>query len=201
LREVLHSLARWRVREKLGELTPHFSPADRIVEIGSGNGVLCAELRERGFQITALDVSNRSFSEQIRPVVYDGERMPFRDDSFDVGLLVTVLHHTPAPDRILAEARRLARRVVVIEEIYSNVINKYVTYLIDSIFNLEFFGHPRTNRTDAGWREAFERLGFMVIAAKYSRSILFLHRVTYVLERDTREVNAGVGSIQVRRPS
>jgi len=158
-----------------------------MLDIGSGNGVLCAELRERGFEVTALDVSNLSFSDRIKPVVYDGERMPFGDDSFDVGLLVTVLHHTRVPDRVLAEANRVAKRVIVIEEIYSNLIDKYLTYLVDSLFNLEFFGHPRTNRTDAGWREAFQRLGFMIVAAKYSRSILFLRRVTYVLERNAGE--------------
>jgi ubiquinone/menaquinone biosynthesis C-methylase UbiE len=172
---------------------PYFGPADAILDIGSGNGVLCEALRARGYRVTALDVADLSFIDSIKPVVYDGVTMPFGNGSFDVALLITVLHHTPDPDQVLAESNRVAARVIVIEEIYSNPLTKYLTYFIDSLFNFEFFGHPRSNRTDAGWRDAFQRLGFSVVAAKYSRSIAVLHRVTYVLER-IGELEAGSSS-------
>jgi hypothetical protein len=50
------------------------------------------------------------------------------------------------------------------------------------MFNFEFFGHPHTNKTDAGCKGLFERLELKLVHAKYWRSILALRRATYVLE-------------------
>ena len=95
--------------------------------------------------MTALDVANVSFIDSITPVIYDGVAMPFDKASFDVVLLITMLHHTPTPERVLMEAKRVARRIIVIEEIYAQTCDKYLTYFIDSVFNLELFHHPHTD--------------------------------------------------------
>ena len=182
-RWALYRLAIWRVQEKLSEIDPYLNPADRVLDIGAGNCVLCKQLRQRGYDIVPVDLANFSFVEGIVPVVYDGTIFPFDNDSFDVAMVITVLHHAPDPDAILAELRRVARRIIVIEEIYENSFEKYFTYLIDSLFNLEFFGHPRSNRTDGGWRATFQRLGLAINEVRYSRSLGFLRRVTYHLVR------------------
>ena len=184
LGQCLYGLARWRVGEKINELRAHLKSSQTILDIGSGSGVLCDRLRSRGYRVTALDVRNLSFIDSSRPVVYDGSRMPFKDLSFDVALLITILHHTPSPEGVLVEAKRVCKQLIVIEEVYSNSLEKYLTYFIDSLFNAEFFGHPHTNKTDAEWRELFDRRGFRVVHVSYSRSILFLRRVTYVLEQE-----------------
>jgi SAM-dependent methyltransferase len=184
---VLRRLARWRAREKVAPISAYLQPTDSVLDIGSGNGVLCAALRDRGHNVTALDVRDASFTPAVRPIVYDGARLPFRDKAFDIALLITILHHTRDPERVVAEAQRVANKVIVIEEIFTNLVNRYVTYFIDSLFNAEFFGHPHTNKTDAEWRELFDRRGFRVVHVSYSRSILFLRRVTYVLEQEALE--------------
>jgi ubiquinone/menaquinone biosynthesis C-methylase UbiE len=183
LRKVLYSLAAWRVEEKIVELRSHLKPGDRVLDVGAGNCVLSQTLRKRGYDVVPLDLRNLSFIDEIKPVIYDGEAIPFDDDSFDVALLITVLHHARKPDAVLAEVRRVAKRVIVIEEIYENSFEKYLTYAIDSLFNLEFFDHPRSNRDDSGWKVAFRKLGLELHEAAYSRSLYFLRRVTYVLER------------------
>lgn len=183
LHVILYRLAELRVVEKLDELMQYVKSTDVILDVGSGNGVLCHNLRTRNYSVTPLDIDNLSFIDGVRPVIYDGFRIPFRDDCFDVALLVTVLHHTLTPERILAEVKRVSKRIIIIEEIYSNVLEKWLTYFIDSIFNLEFFGHPHTNNSDAGWREVFERLGLRLVGANYSKSIWILNRATYVLEK------------------
>lgn len=67
-----------------------------------------------------------------------------------------MLHHAPDPDAVLAEVSIVARRIIVIEEIYGNGVEKYFTYAVDSLFNLEFFSHPHSNRTDSEWKKAFQ---------------------------------------------
>jgi len=168
-------------------------PGARVLDIGAGNCLLCQTLARRGYEVTPVDLDDHSFVDEIAPVIYDGETVPFSDSSFDVALLITVLHHAREPDTVLAEARRVATTTIVIEEIYNGTISKWATYAIDSLFNLEFFGHPRSNRTDEGWKTAFERLGFRVRDAKYSKSLLVLNRVTYVLDRKRA---AGLGESQ-----
>lgn len=183
LRWALYRLAQWRVQEKLAALSPYLAVKERVLDIGAGNGVLCQQLRRRGQEVVALDTANLSFIDDIVPVVYDGVVMPFRADAFDVALIITVLHHCKDPNAVLAEARRVARRILVIEEIHENTFEKYCTYAIDSLFNFQFFDHPRSNKTDAGWRALFRNLDLEVTDAVYSRSIGILRRVTYVLER------------------
>jgi SAM-dependent methyltransferase len=183
LRWALCRIIRWRVQEKMAEIEPYLNSHDRILDVGSGNSVLTQELRGQGYKVLPVDVKNHSFVDEIVPILYDGRILPFCQNSFDVALLITVLHHTSDPDSILNEARRVARRIIVIEEIYENRFEKYFTYVIDSLFNLEFFGHPRSNRTDSEWRRTFNRLCLNVRSADYSRSLAFLRRVTYVLDR------------------
>jgi ubiquinone/menaquinone biosynthesis C-methylase UbiE len=183
LRWGLYRLARWRVQEKLEEIVPFLNQSDRVLDTGAGNCVLCQQLRQRGYQIVPLDLANLSFVDGVQPIVYDGTKLPFEDDSFEVAMVVTVLHHARNPDALLAELRRVAQRVIVMEEIYESSFQKYCTYFVDSLFNLEFFDHPRSNRTDAGWRQAFRSLGLSVDSARYSRSLGVLSRVTYHLVR------------------
>lgn len=183
LRWALCVLALWRVREKLTKIGSYLDPADRVLDLGAGNCILCQELGRQGYDVIPVDLKNLSFVDEIVPVTYDGTTLPFSDDSFDVALVITVLHHAPDPDAVLTEVRRVAKRIIVIEEIYENLFEKYFTYAIDSLFNLEFFNHPRSNRTDAGWRQAFQDLRLDVSAAVYSHSLGILRRVTYVLVR------------------
>ena len=182
--ECLCRLAMWRVVEKLNELTPYLNPSASVLDVGSGNGVLCHEMRKRGYKVTGLDVNNLSFIDDIKPIVYDGTDMPFKDACFDWALLVTVLHHTENPGRVLMEAKRVAKRIIVIEEIYSNTFKKFLTFFIDSVFNFEFFCHPHSNKTDIGWRRVFDNLGLELTHVQYSKSMLILERVTYVLENN-----------------
>jgi alpha-1,6-mannosyltransferase len=173
-----------RLRIKEGRIAALLGPGQSLVDIGAGNGGLAHALMGRGHPVTAVDVKDISFFEDVKPIVYDGKRLPFADRSFDVALLITVLHHTPDPDAILAEAKRVGRRVVVMEDIYRNSVQERLTHFTDSLVNLEFHGHPHTNRTDAGWREAFARLGLRVTHEERFRTLLFFTQVIYVLERE-----------------
>ena len=62
-----------------------------------------------------IDVMLRPHS-AIPVQVYDGDHIPFADQSFDWVTIVDVLHHTDDPARVLAECARVARRGVVIKD-------------------------------------------------------------------------------------
>ncbi len=187
----------WDARQKLARIGAGVRTGDRLLEVGCGPGSVCLLLKNRGFSVVPLDVTDSSLTPEVRPVLYDGRTMPFADGTFDVALLLTVLHHTPDPERILIEAARVARRIIVIEDIYHNRAQRYLTYVMDSLVNLEFAGHPHNNKADSEWRTLFAKLGMRIDSAHSWRYLLLFRQACYCLcsgvfpsSRHTRDVTS-----------
>jgi len=171
-----------RAEETFRRIKPFLKRSDKILEIGAGSGDIAKVLKNLDYNVAALDVQDISFWDDIRPIIYDGKKMPFSDKSFDVALLITVLHHTKDPEAILREAKRVSKKVIVIEDIFTDPFQKYLTFVMDSFINLEFINHPHSNKDDAAWREVFKRLGFRILGSeKYPFWRFFLSGL-YVLE-------------------
>jgi SAM-dependent methyltransferase len=91
----------------------------RLLEIGVGLGTDFVRFARAGAQVTGVDLTEHSVRLVQRRLeleglegevrVADAERLPFPDGAFDVVYSWGVLHHTPAPDRAIAEALRLLR--------------------------------------------------------------------------------------------
>jgi SAM-dependent methyltransferase len=144
----------------------YFSAEDRrILDIGSGT-CLIAEFIWQIFGVSpiAIDVNDFSLTRNIQPLLYNGSQIPFGDHEFDLALIISVLHHTPKPVsvEILKEAKRVARKILIIEDIFTTQLEKYRTFFLDSVTNLEFIRHPHSNRTDAEWQALFADLDLKI---------------------------------------
>jgi ubiquinone/menaquinone biosynthesis C-methylase UbiE len=114
-------IAWWR--GYLEELLPDRDIRGRsIVDIGSGVGEIARGLRERGADVTCLDVSGASLRRcrEINPgapvLQASALDLPFPDRFFDHVISIGVLHHTPDCRLGFHEAARVAKpggRVVV----------------------------------------------------------------------------------------
>jgi SAM-dependent methyltransferase len=101
----------------------------RTLEVGCGDGALLCELHARGFggalsgvEITDAAVAIARERKQIESVArYDGERLPYADGSFDLGILSHVLEHVPDPSALLAEVARACRAVLVEVPLEANI--------------------------------------------------------------------------------
>lgn len=144
-------------------------------------GSVVQVLRNNGYQVSPVDVQDTSVRDDLIPTIYDGEHLPYTDQQFDACLLLTVLHHCSDPDQILAEAGRVARKVIVIEDIYSSRWQRRLTWWLDSLLNWEFTGHPHNNRSDLEWRNAFRELNQNLIVASKRRVAGVFCQVTYLL--------------------
>ena len=182
LGSLIFSIWRADARRKLELASPWVSPQDKLLEVGSGPGSVLFEFRRAGFQIDAIDVTDTSYSASLRPELYDGEHMPYIEDAYDTALLLTVLHHTPQPDDILLETARVARRVIILEDVYDGAWQRKYSKVADSITNLEFFGHPHSNRSDAEWRQSFSRLNLKLLHAEVHPFAAFFKQALYVVE-------------------
>lgn len=172
-----------RTLEIIRKISPYLKTEDKILDIGSGNCRVCHVLQQKGLPVTALDIKNRSRVSTILPTIYDGKKLPFSDDSFDVSLLITVLHHTQDPIAILKEAKRVSKRIIVMEDLYDRTFQKYATFLMDSIYNLEFFNHPHNNMTEAKWKKIFAELNLRVVDEQKNNWWIFFTSGTFCLEK------------------
>ncbi len=155
---------------------------DRLLEIGSGPGSVVQVFREHGLDVTALDIADNSITDDLKPTVYDGDIMPFADQSFDTALLLTVLHHIANPDKTLREAARVSKRLVIMEDVYDTRFQAAYTKLTDKITNMEFIGHPHSNRSHDEWLETFDRMGFILRHSEIHRLAKFYQQAVYVVD-------------------
>lgn len=179
------AIALWRMdaRRKADWLAESLRGAARILEVGSGPGSLVEALRARGHDVVAIDVDDTAYDTSLRPMIFDGVTVPFETRAFDVALLATTLHHAADPDRLIAEAGRVAGRVIVIEDIYRSEAQRRLTLFADSLTNMEFDGQPHNNRDDEGWRAAFAAAGLRIIRAETKPYAGLFLQALYELER------------------
>jgi SAM-dependent methyltransferase len=65
--------------------------------------------------VTAVDVVDHRCTD-FPLELYDGTRLPFADNQFDISTLVFALHHAPDPRSLLLEATRVTRSALLIVE-------------------------------------------------------------------------------------
>jgi ubiquinone/menaquinone biosynthesis C-methylase UbiE len=91
------------------------------LDVGCGDGALLAELSCRSFAETldGAEISEhavqlaRSRPELGKVVRFDGEKLPFEDGTYEMGVISHVLEHVPRPSSLLAEVARVCRAVVI----------------------------------------------------------------------------------------
>lgn len=182
-KELVFKVWLWDAKFKIERISEYLSPQEKILDIGTGPGSVCLLMQRAGYDITPVDVIDQTLSPEVKPQIYDGKKLPYNDSSFDTTLILTVVHHTTNPEKILSEANRVSNKIIIIEDIYSNPIQKYLTFFVDSIVNMEFSGHPHSNKSDCEWRNTFKELGLKLKAAKYDRLLFFFKQATYFLEK------------------
>ena len=76
--------------------------ASRILDIGCGTGKYGAELKQRNFTVKGIDKSPHQIEEAKKNIVaYVGSacELPFSDDSFDICLMIMMLHQLTQEER------------------------------------------------------------------------------------------------------
>ncbi len=167
---------------KIERFEKFLNKEDKILDIGGGLGTVSYLLKKRGYDSEVIDVQDVSIFKDIHPLIYGGTKLPFDDNTYDIALILTVLHHTKSPEIILNEAKRVAKRIIIIEDIYNSLLHKYVLFLIDSFTNFQFFNHPHSNKNHNGWIQLFKNLNIEVIEYRIIKTAPFVHQVTYILK-------------------
>ena len=102
-------LARWISDLVQGERT--------LLDVGCGDGSidLLVQQANPSLSIRGVDVLARPAA-KIPVERFDGRRLPFDDNSFDVVMCIDVLHHTDDPTILMREAKRVGRNAFVLKD-------------------------------------------------------------------------------------
>jgi SAM-dependent methyltransferase len=129
--EVLDEIVRDRVGP-LAELS--------VLDVGCGTGTTDQFLVSRVGGLHGVDISEEML-EKARANVpsgtfrwYDGEKLPFRDETFDVVLAICVLHHVPVAQRfkLVSEMVRVTRSHGVVAIFEHNPLNPMTRHAVNS---------------------------------------------------------------------
>jgi ubiquinone/menaquinone biosynthesis C-methylase UbiE len=89
-----------------------------ILDLGCATGEYCIILEEMGFECTGVDINPQyveiARKKGVNAIVAEGDDLKFEDHSFDTVLLFEVLEHVENPQNLLKEAKRVAKKNVLI---------------------------------------------------------------------------------------
>jgi SAM-dependent methyltransferase len=136
-----------------------------VLDVGCGDGaidVLISEARP-DIEISGVDVLVRP-SAQIRVRPFDGRELPFGNRSFDTVMFLDVLHHTDDPAVLLREARRVARKSVILKDHTMDGLLAYQTLrFMDWVGNAHHgVALPYNYWRERRWHEAFAEVGLQL---------------------------------------
>jgi len=88
-----------------------------VLDVGCGDGLLTSLIARKrpDLKLHGIDVLVRQ-NTHISVTEFDGKHFPFPDKTFDAVMFIDVLHHTLEPTLLLSEAKRIARRAIILKE-------------------------------------------------------------------------------------
>lgn len=143
-------------------IAPHVEPASSVLDLGCGTLQIASALAARvpGVRVLGIDVLTPPAipSPAVTFQPFDGRTIPLPDRSVDVTCIAFVLHHADEPDDLLREALRVTRRrLVVLEDVYENRLEKLLLKACDlgNLLQAPRMHLPFRFRTEAEWMKTF----------------------------------------------
>jgi len=143
----------------LGHMMRQLLPSNaRVLDVGCGDGAIA-----KSWMANRPDICVEGIDVLVRPATkipaypFDGQRIPFEDNSFDVVTFVDVLHHAENPLQLLREARRVSNGCVLIKDHYAeNRLNHATLAFMDWVGNAPHGVALRYNYLSRReWKQAF----------------------------------------------
>jgi ubiquinone/menaquinone biosynthesis C-methylase UbiE len=173
LLKVPASLSEGRVNLLAERFLPCLS-SDRaltVLDVGCGHGYLTKKLQEAlpKHKFVGADVVVRPGA-AVPVSAYDGKRLPFEDETFDVVMAVDVLHHAEDPPQLLRECCRVARDFVLIKDHTCEGLYDWLRLALLDWFGNRTFGIPMTYRyfSRDDWRRTIDSVKAQIDSVDYT---------------------------------
>lgn len=149
------------------ELRGYIGRGENVLDLGCGSGIFTKKLQEFfGVNVLGIDIIDHRIC-NIPFLKFNGREIPLKDDSFHTVLISFVLHHTEDPIHLLKEAKRIAKRIIIFEDIPVGFLSKIRCMIHANWWN--FFTRksaPLNFFTEQEWKMIFQELNLSVLTVK-----------------------------------
>jgi ubiquinone/menaquinone biosynthesis C-methylase UbiE len=155
-------------------VAPHLDRGMAVLDVGCGEGYVAEELSARGVrEVCGVDILDLRRNKTGRFELYDGETLPFGDDTFDLVMLNFVLHHVPDARKIalVREALRVTRgKLFILEDTPTTAFDRFVSQRHGDAYRRKIDSDaPFGFLTPAEWRWLFRGMGLEPESQELSR--------------------------------
>lgn len=154
-----------RVGKSAQKIINLIEPFSKVLDIGAGNGYLKTSLQDFDKTIIykGVDIQKREKMDNDI-VVFDGETLPFEDNSFDYCIFLDVIHHLDYPNDLLNEAKRVAKKGIIIKDrSFNNLFSFLMLNVVDRLSNMQDkVKCPCNFRNIEQWADLFNTLNFSI---------------------------------------
>ncbi len=140
----------------------------RVLDIVCGDGHIDSVIMEArpDTVIEGIDVLVRPHT-KIPVTFFDGATIPFPSASFDVAMMVDVLHHTLDPRIMLREASRVASVLVIKDHFREGLLAQTTLRVMDWVGNASHgVALPYNYWSKSEWESTFQSLGLRLADAR-----------------------------------
>ncbi len=174
----LQALMRKRAQRKfqfIRRYLPRVRKPLAVLDLGAAEGYVGEFIQaDEHADVVLADILDMNQTD-LRHVTFDGRRLPWKVDEFDVVVMYFVLHHAADQDRLFSEALRVAAdRVIVVESVFSGSRDRQILEVLDRLANRLRSGGRMTSeggqirvRTVSEWRSFFSQHGAEIIAENH----------------------------------
>lgn len=156
-----------RIQVLSDEISSVLGDAKTVLDIGCGDGTiskLSAEKKGNGVKFSGIDVMARPTC-AIDFKLFDGNTIPYADNSFDAAMFIDVLHHLDHIKEIITEARRVSSKYIIIKDhLYKSQLDYDILKFMDWVGNKPHSVEVIFNfKKEEFWRVLFEELGLEIV--------------------------------------
>jgi len=104
-------------------------------------------------------------------------KLPFKDNAFDITMLNDVLHHSDYHEELIEECLRVSKKLLIFETQKSRFV-KFADRVLSKLVHKEM-NTPLNFRTLDEWKDLFDKIGLETVKIKVNKPSFWMPTTTF----------------------